>query len=51
MAKRETEEITIPAQAIDAFNDAAQQVAPNNQVTPVQGKVFTEAEVENIRKQ
>ena len=51
MAKRETDEITIPAQAMDAFNDAAQQVAPNNQVTPVQGKVFTEAEVENIRKQ
>ena len=51
MAKRETDEITIPAQAMDAFNDAAQQVAPNNQVTPSQGKVFTEAEVENIRKQ
>jgi len=50
MAKREPDEITIPAVAVDAFNEAAQQVAPNNQVTPT-GKTFSEADVENIRKQ
>jgi len=50
MAKRETDEITIPAVAVDAFNEAAQQVAPNNQATPT-GKTFSETDVENIRKQ
>jgi len=50
MAKRETDEITIPAVAVDAFNEAAQQVAPSNQVTPT-GKIFSETDVENIRKQ
>lgn len=50
MAKRETDEITIPAIAVDAFNEAAQQVAPNNQVTST-GKIFSETDVENIRKQ
>lgn len=50
MAKRETDEVTIPAQALDAFNDAAQQVAPSNQTTPT-GKIFSETDVENIRKQ
>ena len=50
MAKRETDEITIPAVAVDAFNEAVQQVAPNNQSTPT-GKIFSETDVENIRKQ
>lgn len=50
MAKRETDEITIPAVAVDAFNEAAQQVAPNNQAIPT-GKLFSETDVENIRKQ
>ena len=50
MAKRETDEVTIPALAVDAFNDAVQQVAPGNQNTPT-GKIFSEADVENIRKQ
>ena len=50
MAKRETDEITIPAVAVDAFNEAIQQVAPDNQSTPT-GKIFSETDVENIRKQ
>ena len=50
MAKRETDEITIPAVAVDAFNEAIQQVAPDKQSTPT-GKIFSETDVENIRKQ
>lgn len=50
MAKRETDEVSIPAIAVEAFNEAVQQVAPSNQAIPT-GKVFSETDVENIRKQ
>jgi DNA repair exonuclease SbcCD ATPase subunit len=46
MAKQSNDEILIPVEAVAAFNEAVEQVAP-----PQKGKTFTEDEVESIRKQ
>jgi DNA repair exonuclease SbcCD ATPase subunit len=45
MAKREAEEIVVPVEAVEAFTDEAAHVTGTKQ------RVFTEDEVENIRKQ
>ena len=50
MAKRDIDEVTIPAMALDAFNDAAQQVSGKaSEVSEV--KTFTETDIEMVRKQ
>jgi len=46
MAKQSNDEILIPIEAVEAFNEAVEQVAPQHK-----GKTFTEDEVESIRKQ
>ena len=46
MAKQSNDEILIPVEAVEAFNEAVEQVAPQHK-----GKTFTEDEVESIRKQ